>query len=95
MYEDGDKHCFHGPNCKRGKACEVGKRTQHKHVLMGSLLVSMRKAEAIISKNTGNAYKCKVVRVIETGDDGKSVIGLEIPTAYCMPCIQELQEEDM
>ena len=95
LYDNGDKHCSHGPKCKHGAKCMVGKRTQQKHVLQGSLLVSMRKAEAIITKNTGNAIRLKVCRVVETDDAGKSVLGIDLPACYCRNVMDELQEEDM
>ena len=37
FYDNGDKHCSHGPKCKHGAKCQVGKRTQQKHVLRVSL----------------------------------------------------------
>ncbi|EGB03273.1 hypothetical protein AURANDRAFT_55617 [Aureococcus anophagefferens] len=95
LYDNGDKHCSHGPKCKHGAKCQVGKRTQQKHVLQGSLLVSMRKAEAIIQKRTGNAIRLGVCRVVETDDAGKSVLGIDLPTCYCQNVMDELQEEDM
>ncbi|KAH8098990.1 hypothetical protein JL720_1963 [Aureococcus anophagefferens] len=95
LYDNGDKHCSHGPKCKHGAKCQVGKRTQQKPVLQGSLLVSMRKAEAIIQKRTGNAIRLGVCRVVETDDAGKSVLGIDLPTCYCQNVMDELQEEDM
>ena len=84
-YVNGDKYCSHGPKCKHGAACQVGKRTQNKHLLTGSLLDSMRKAEAIINCRYANLKPLRVCRVLEKKDGepvGKSVLGLEIPNVF-------------
>mmetsp|Transcript_14589 Transcript_14589/g.48908 ORF Transcript_14589/g.48908 Transcript_14589/m.48908 type:complete len:486 (-) Transcript_14589:108-1565(-) len=86
-YDAADAQCSHGPNCAHGATCQVGRRTQDKFVLAGSLLQSMRTAERAVKNHTGNDMRLSVVRVIETpqADDddeaapGVSVIGLELP----------------
>jgi hypothetical protein len=96
-FDDGDKYCSHGPKCKHGKACQVGKRTQQNHVLRGSILYAMRKAESSINAATSgaaNGVKLKVCRVCETKDGGQSHVGLLIPGVYVDTVIDAMEAED-
>ena len=82
-----DPNCSHGAKCKNKKTCEVGKRVQHKHLLCGSLLDSMRKAEGIIARRYASSGHCNVCRVIEKKNDeptdgGRRALGLEIYGIY-------------
>ena len=82
-----DPNCSHGAKCKNKKTCEVGKRVQHKHLLCGSLLDSMRKAEGIIARRYASSGRCNVCRAVEKKDDepvegGRSVLGLEIKPTF-------------
>ena len=81
------KDCSHGPKCKNKATCEVGKRVIHMHLLTGSLLDSMRKAEGIIRRKFATSGHCNVCRAVEKKDDeptadGRSVLGLQIVNAY-------------
>ena len=38
IFDDAAKYCSHGPNCKHGAACTVGRRVEMKYVLTGSVL---------------------------------------------------------
>ena len=82
-----DPNCSHGAKCKNKATCEVGKRVQHKHLLCGSLLDSMRKAEGIIARRYASSGHCNVCRVIEKKNDeptdgGRRALGLEIYGIY-------------
>ena len=81
------KDCSHGPKCKNKATCEVGKRVIHMHLLTGSLLDSMRKAEGIIRRKFATSGHCNVCRAVEKKDDepvedGRSVLGLEIKPTF-------------
>ena len=57
------------------------------HILTGSLLDSMRKAEGIIARRYASSGRCNVCRAVEKKDDeptadGRSVLGLQIVNAY-------------
>jgi hypothetical protein len=85
--EYANKDCSHGPKCKNKATCEVGKRVIHMHLLTGSLLDSMRKAEGIIRRKFATSGHCNVCRAVEKKDDeptadGRSVLGLQIVNAY-------------
>ena len=38
LFEDAVKFCSHGPNCKNGASCTVGRRVEYKHILTGAVL---------------------------------------------------------
>ena len=82
-----DTNCWHGPKCKNKANCQVGKRIINMHLLTGSLLSSMRKAEQVIQRKYAASGHCSVCRVIEKKngepvDGGRSALGIEIKNAY-------------
>lgn len=82
--------CSHGHRCKNKATCEVGKRIITTHVLTGSLLISMRKAERVLYSQSGTHHRLKVVRVVESADNGRSILALEVPKTYIDDVLAEL-----
>ena len=85
--EYANPDCSHGPKCKNKATCQYGKRVINMHILTGSLLDSMRKAEGIIRRKFATSGHCNVCRAVEKKDDeptadGRSVLGLQIVNAY-------------
>ena len=85
--EYANPDCSHGPKCKNKATCQYGKRVINMHILTGSLLDSMRKAEGIIARRYASSGRCNVCRAVEKKDDepvegGRSVLGLEIKPTF-------------
>ena len=72
-YDEAAKFCSHGPNCKHGNTCEVGKRVTHTTILTGALVDVWMKIERIVNQNTGwgeSKVRLDIVRAIEKKDGG-------------------------
>ncbi|KAF6136594.1 hypothetical protein GIB67_016050 [Kingdonia uniflora] len=80
-YEVSSKQCMHGPKCKIGNFCTVGRRLQEVNVLGGLILPVWGAIENALSKQTRQSHKrIRVVR-IETTTDSRRIVGLLIPNA--------------
>lgn len=80
-YEVSSKQCMHGPKCKLGDYCTVGKRLQEVNVLGGLILPVWGTIEKALSKQGRQSHKrIRVVR-IETTTDSQRIVGLLIPNA--------------
>lgn len=89
-YEVSSKQCMHGPNCKVGSFCTVGRRIQEVNVLGGLILPIWGTIEKALSKQTRLSHRrIRVVR-IETTTDNKRIVGLLVPNAAVGPVLQDL-----
>ncbi|XP_058201467.1 protein FORGETTER 1-like isoform X3 [Rhododendron vialii] len=84
--------CMHGPNCKLGNFCTVGRRLQEVNVLGGLILQIWGSIEKVISKQAHQSHKrLRVVR-IETTTDNQQIVGLLIPNAAVASVLQGVQD---
>ncbi|XP_039030219.1 protein FORGETTER 1-like [Hibiscus syriacus] len=68
-YEVSSKQCMHGPNCKLGKFCTVGRRIQEVNVLGGLILPVWGTIEKALSKQARLSHRrLRVVRLETTAD---------------------------
>ncbi|CAK9179678.1 unnamed protein product [Ilex paraguariensis] len=89
-YEVSSKQCMHGPNCKLGNFCTVGRRLQEVNVLGGLILPVWGTIEKALSKQARQSHKrLRVVR-IETTTDNQRIVGLLIPNAAVESVLQDL-----
>eukprot|EP00962_Isochrysis_galbana_P022943 scaffold6880_cov110-Isochrysis_galbana.AAC.7 len=88
-YDECKSRCMHGPNCKAGMKCTVGKRQQEKHVLAGAVLPfwgqikdSMGWSKSRVSSDGSHQLvkKMRIVRVRCKTPDGKELrlVGIEV-----------------
>lgn len=90
-YEGSSKHCMHGPNCKWGSFCTVGRRVQEVNVLGGLILPIWGTIEKALSKQVRQSHKrIRVVR-IETTTDNQRIVGLLVPNAAVESVLQDLE----
>ncbi|KAK0597074.1 hypothetical protein LWI29_021592 [Acer saccharum] len=89
-YEVSSKQCMHGPNCKLGSFCTVGRRMQEVNILGGLILPVWGTIEKALSKQARQSHKrLRVVR-IETTADNKRTVGLLVPNAAVETVLQDL-----
>ncbi|KAL7592215.1 hypothetical protein Lser_V15G33893 [Lactuca serriola] len=89
-YEVSSKQCMHGPNCKLGSFCTVGKRIQEVNVLGGLILPIWGTIEKALSKQARQSHRrIRVVR-IETTKDAQRIVGLLVPNAVVPSVLQDL-----
>ncbi|KAF3448819.1 hypothetical protein FNV43_RR09532 [Rhamnella rubrinervis] len=89
-YEVSSKQCMHGPNCKLGNFCTVGRRLQEVNVLGGLILPVWGTIEKALSKQARqNHQRLRVVR-IETTSDNQRIVGLFVPNAAVETVLQDL-----
>ncbi|XP_044468508.1 protein FORGETTER 1 [Mangifera indica] len=89
-YEVSSKQCMHGPNCKLGNYCTVGRRIQEVNVLGGLILPVWGAIEKALSKQARQSHRrLRVVRV-ETTTDKKRIVGLFVPNAAVETVLQDL-----
>ncbi|KAK6934764.1 Strawberry notch, helicase C domain, partial [Dillenia turbinata] len=87
-FKVSSKQCMHGPNCKLGEYCTVGRRLQEVNVLGGLILPVWGTIEKALSKQVRQSHKrIRVVR-IETTTDNKRIVGLLIPSAAVETVLQ-------
>lgn len=88
-YDDAKLFCSHGPNCKNGAACMVGRRLEQRHIITGAVLpfwAHMQKAigfNVVQASDRAQAKKVsrmRIVRVRFTGADGKEqrLVGIAV-----------------
>lgn len=71
--------CLHGPKCKLGSGCTIGRRVQQVHILGGLILPVWGTVEKALSKQIRKSHKrLRVVR-LETTTEGRRIVGLHIP----------------
>ncbi|XP_028064644.1 protein FORGETTER 1-like isoform X3 [Camellia sinensis] len=89
-YKVSSKQCMHGPNCKVGKFCMIGRRLREENVLGGLILPVWGSIEKAISKQARQSHKqLRVVR-IETTTDNQRIVGLLVPNAAVASVLQDL-----
>ncbi|KAI9161515.1 hypothetical protein LWI28_018189 [Acer negundo] len=89
-YEVSSKQCMHGPNCKLGSFCTVGRRMQEVNILGGLILPVWGTIEKALSKQARQSHKrLRVVR-LETTADNKRTVGLLVPNAAVETVLQDL-----
>ncbi|KAK9135289.1 hypothetical protein Syun_014619 [Stephania yunnanensis] len=90
-YETSSIQCMHGPKCKLGGFCTVGRRLQEVNVLGGLILPVWGTIEKALSKQARQSHKrIRVVR-IETTTDNQRIVGLLIPNAAVKSVLQDLE----
>ncbi|KAF3325766.1 protein strawberry notch 1 [Carex littledalei] len=101
-YDTSSKQCMHGPKCKVGSFCTVGKRLQEVNILGGLILPLWRIIEKALNNQARQSHKrLRIVR-LETTDENQRVVGLLIPNAAVDHVLQglswdhsvELEDED-
>ncbi|XVF77793.1 hypothetical protein PTKIN_Ptkin14bG0075000 [Pterospermum kingtungense] len=89
-YEVSSKQCMHGPNCKLGNFCTVGRRIQEVNVLGGLILPVWGTIEKALSKQVRLSHRrLRVVR-LETTKDNQRIVGLLVPSAAVEAVLQDL-----
>ncbi|XP_062093056.1 protein FORGETTER 1 [Humulus lupulus] len=89
-YEASLKQCMHGPKCKLGNFCTVGRRVQEVNILGGLILPVWGTIEKALSKQARQSHKrLRVVR-IETTTDSQRIVGLLVPNAAVETVLQGL-----
>ncbi|CAI8607021.1 unnamed protein product [Vicia faba] len=90
-YEVSSKQCMHGPNCKIGSFCTVGRRLQEVNVLGGLILPVWGTIEKTLSKQARLSHRrLRVVRIETTTVDKKRIVGLLVPNAAVETVLQGL-----
>lgn len=85
--------CMHGPNCKHGAACELGKRMRTMHIIGGSLLPIWSKVEKVLHANSTKKTPLKITRV--RTEDGKRIVGVGVPSeAVVQKIIRAIEDKD-
>ncbi|RLN03180.1 hypothetical protein C2845_PM13G05560 [Panicum miliaceum] len=80
-YDASSKQCMHGPKCKVGSHCTVGRRLQEIHILGGLILPVWGAVEKALAKQVRQIHKrIRVVR-LETTNDNRRFVGLIIPNS--------------
>ncbi|KAK7405772.1 hypothetical protein VNO78_07381 [Psophocarpus tetragonolobus] len=89
-YEVSSKQCMHGPNCKIGNFCTVGRRLQEVNILGGLILPVWGAVEKALAKQARLSHRrLRVVR-IETTVDTQRIVGLLVPNAAVETVLQGL-----
>ncbi|KAJ6987464.1 hypothetical protein NC653_020657 [Populus alba x Populus x berolinensis] len=89
-YEVSSKQCMHGPNCRLGNFCTVGRRRQEVNVLGGLILPVWGTIEKALSKQARQSHKRLCVVHIETTTDNRRIVGLLVPNAAVESVLQDL-----
>ncbi|KMZ66679.1 Strawberry notch-like protein [Zostera marina] len=89
-YDMSRNLCMHGPNCKVGIYCTVGRRLQELNVLGGLVLPVWRTIEKALSKQVIQSHKrIRIVR-LETTKERQRIVGLLVPNAAVDDVLQDL-----
>ncbi|KAI6691687.1 hypothetical protein NL676_028515 [Syzygium grande] len=89
-YEVSSKQCMHGPNCKIGTYCTVGRRLQEVNVLGGLILPVWGTIEKALAKQARQSHKRLRVVHIETTTDRQRIVGLFVPNSAIESVLQGL-----
>ncbi|XP_015055769.1 protein FORGETTER 1 [Solanum pennellii] len=89
-YEVSLKQCMHGPKCKLGSFCTVGRRVQEVNVLGGLILPVWGTVEKALSKQARQSHRrIRIVQIVTTTDNQR-IVGLLIPNAAVEAVLQDL-----
>jgi hypothetical protein len=84
------EQCMHGPKCKAGVSCTIGKRVQAFNILGGLILPVWGTVEKSLSKQVRQSHRrLRVVR-LETTSDNQRIVGLHIPNPAVNSVLQGL-----
>ncbi|CAN6455835.1 unnamed protein product [Victoria cruziana] len=90
-YEISSKQCMHGPKCKHGRFCTVGRRLQKISVLGGLILPVWGTVEKALTKQVHQRHtRLRVVR-LETTEERQRVVGLLVPNIAVASVLQDLR----
>ncbi|KAL5978725.1 udp-glycosyltransferase [Asimina triloba] len=105
-YEESSKQCMHGPKCKLGNYCTVGRRLQEVNVLGGLILPVWGTIEKALSKQPGEEFSLSTESIIiqqarqshrrlrvvrlETTTDNQRIVGLLVPNVAVESVLHEL-----
>ncbi|XP_072081067.1 protein FORGETTER 1 [Arachis hypogaea] len=90
-YNVSSKQCMHGPKCKLGNFCTVGRSRQEVNILGGAILPLWRAIEKALSLQfRRNHRRLRVVR-IETSADNQHIVGVLVPNAAVKSVLQGLE----
>uniref|UniRef100_A0A0D9X5G9 PHD-type domain-containing protein n=1 Tax=Leersia perrieri TaxID=77586 RepID=A0A0D9X5G9_9ORYZ len=89
-YDASSKQCMHGPKCKLGSYCTVGRRLQEINILGGLILPVWGIVEKALAKQVRQIHKRIRVARLET-DDNQRIVGLMIPNAAVESVLEGLQ----
>ncbi|CAL5011046.1 unnamed protein product [Urochloa decumbens] len=90
-YDASSKQCMHGPKCKLGSHCTVGRRLQEINILGGLILPVWGEVEKALAKQVRQIHKrIRVVR-LETTNDNQRFVGLIIPNSAVELVLEGLQ----
>uniref|UniRef100_A0A0D3GXJ6 PHD-type domain-containing protein n=1 Tax=Oryza barthii TaxID=65489 RepID=A0A0D3GXJ6_9ORYZ len=79
-YDASSKQCMHGPKCKLGSYCTVGRRLQEINILGGLILPVWGIVEKALAKQVRQIHKRIRVARLETNDNER-IVGLMIPNS--------------
>ncbi|KAL6659053.1 hypothetical protein ACP70R_003093 [Stipagrostis hirtigluma subsp. patula] len=80
-YDASSTQCMHGPKCKLGSNCTVGRRLQEINILGGLILPVWGAVEKALAKQVRLIHKRIRVGRLETTNDNQRFVGLIIPNA--------------
>jgi len=90
-YDASSKQCMHGPKCKLGSHCTVGRRLQEINILGGLILPVWGAVEKALAKQVRQIHKrIRVVR-LETTNDNRRFVGLIVPNSAVESVLEGLQ----
>lgn len=78
-FEISAEECMHGPKCKVGASCTVGKRVQEFNILGGLILPVWGMVEKSLSKQVRTSHRRMRVVRLETTFEKMRIVGLHIP----------------
>uniref|UniRef100_J3MRB3 PHD-type domain-containing protein n=1 Tax=Oryza brachyantha TaxID=4533 RepID=J3MRB3_ORYBR len=90
-YDASSKQCMHGPKCKLGSYCTVGRRLQEINILGGLILPVWGIVEKALAKQVRQIHKRIRVARLETENDNQRIVGLMIPNAAVESVLEGLQ----
>ncbi|KAF0899526.1 hypothetical protein E2562_020008 [Oryza meyeriana var. granulata] len=90
-YDASSKQCMHGPKCKLGSYCTVGRRLQEINILGGLILPVWGIVEKALAQQVRQIHKRIRVARLETTNDNQRVVGLMIPNAAVESVLEGLQ----
>ena len=85
QYDQALTVCLHGPKCKNGAACEVGRRKRTMHLLGGSLLPIWSTLERVLHTEARRT-NLKITRV--RTDDGRRLVGVSVAGEHTVQQIE-------
>ncbi|CAN0901876.1 Protein FORGETTER 1 [Linum grandiflorum] len=89
-YELSSAQCMHGPKCKIGSFCTVGRRVQEVYILGGIVLPVWGTIEKALSKQGRISHKrLRIVR-LETTSDNQRIVGVLVPSGAVEAVLEDL-----